>query len=590
MKAQIDRKQKKVIDRSVVAFGLVSTLLLAVVFDQLRVHWFGRDEILKNAEVVNRLVATEIIEPQRGRILSSDGRILACSASEYRISIQPKEVPVNPQFVSKFSSATGIPASEVLDLSARKKSWAQWDVLLTQEQYDALIKVKRDFRVDGIAAVPAGEREYPLGKFTAGLIGFVKSGAGLAGIEKSMQVELAGTQGKNVGLTDGEGRFLPWMVKDNDSKNATNGKDIVLTIDSEMQRIATQSLEMSCERNKAKDGVAIVMDPKSGDVLALASWPTFDPENPDKSLAQAVEKSRTGPQTNPAVAMAYEPGSTFKILTLALAVDLGIMSPSDAVYCNGSKQFSDKLMRCSGDHSLKAHGAVNLEKCVEVSCNVTAATWGSRIGFDRYYELIKKMGILDKPNIGLLPQTRGLFDPNDYNKTVQMANVGFGQSINITPIELASAFTIFANEGIQSKPRLIKTIGGVEQQQSSKKRIFKVSTANLLLNAMRKVLSSPNGTGHLLAIDGIDLAGKTGTAQHAENGLIRSGKYVSSFVGYVPANKPRAVVLVMVNSPSAGQFYGAQVAGPVFKDIAKYLVGRWRIAPRILQEPTNATR
>lgn len=589
MKAQrIDRKRHQGLDRGLLAFGLISALLLCVLYDQLRVHWFGRAQILQSAEQVDRLVATETVEPQRGRIISADGRILACSATEYRVSIQPSSVPMNPAFVSRFASATGIPASEVLDMSARKKGWAQWDVLLTNEQYNELVQVKRDYRVDGIAAVPAGEREYPMGASISGLLGFVKDGRGQAGIEKTQQNVLAGIAGKNVGLTDGEGRFLPWLISKKDSTQAKNGEDIVLTIDSELQRVATQALTQTCESNKAQDGVAIAIDPKTGDILALASWPTFDPNHPEKSLAESIRNGRTGPGANPAVAMAYEPGSTFKMFTLALANDLGIMGPNSTVVCNGSKAFSNAIIRCSGDHAVKSHGTVDMAKCVEVSCNVTAATWGARIGYERYSELIKKLGILERPNVGLSPETRGLFDPNDWNKTIQMANVGFGQSINVTPIALASAFTVFANEGIQVKPRLIKSIGGVATKEPAKTRIFRAATANMLLHDMQAVIDSPHGTGHALGLPGYELAGKTGTAQHAVGGTVRSGKYISSFIGFVPAKRPQAVILVMVNSPSMGRFYGAQVAGPAFKEIARYLLGRWRIAPTIVQEPSRA--
>lgn len=591
MKAQrIDRSKRRSYDRSLVAYGLLAFFLLLVLYDQLRVHWFGRTQILQSAEQVNRLVATETVEPQRGRILSSDGRILACSATEYRVSIQPSIVPMNPAFVSRLASATGIPASEILDMSARKKGWAQWDVLLTNEQYKDLVQVKRDYRIDGIAAVPAGEREYPMGDSVSGILGFVKNGRGQAGLEKSQQIKLAGVAGKNVGLTDGEGRFLPWLKSEKDSIQEKNGDDIVLTIDSELQRVATQALSKTCETNRAKNGVAIAMDPKTGEILALASWPTYDPNNPEKSLADSVEKGRTGPEANPAVAMAYEPGSTFKMFTLALAYELGIMNPNDTVMCNGSKPFSKATIRCSGDHALKSHGAVNLAKCVEASCNVTAATWGTRIGYERYSQLINKLGLLERQNIGLSPETRGLFDPNDYNKTIQMANVGFGQSINVTPIALISAFSVFANDGVQVKPRLIKSIAGVTTKESTKTRIFRAETANLLLKDMKAVIDSPSGTGHSLQIPGYELAGKTGTAQHAEGGTVRSGKYISSFVGFVPATKPRAVILVMVNSPSMGQFYGAQVAGPVFKDLARYLLSRYRIASKIVQEPSRALK
>lgn len=573
-KLRTKRKQVEGEARIWLAFGIVFCGFGLAAANQMRVQWFGRDQVLKNAIAVNRLDSSRQLTPRRGAIYSSDDRVLARNSDAYRIGINPANVPRNPALYVELSDATGISASELYDYATRGPHGAEWDVVLTGDQAEQIDRIKRRYHADGLWRRHAGERTYPIGESAAALVGFVENGRGAAGIEKGFETLLAGEPGVQIGMTDADGQFLPWTINSSQSRPKVDGQDIVLTINSDLQRVAMEALRSTCELNKPLSGIALVLDPASGDVLAAATWPTFKPEQFKEARLMTKERSRTSPELNPTVALAFEPGSTFKLFTVALGLDFDVVGLGDTVNCAGGKQFSVKTIKCAKN---KKHGLVTPERCISESCNLAAATWGVRVGFDRYLSFIKKAGFLKKPDVGLLPQAAGIFNEKDANKTIQMANVGFGQSINVTPLRLASAFTAFANGGVMREPRLIKSVGGEDRKLAQSIRLFSHATADRVLKMMVACVQSPEGTGYGLRVPGYTLAGKTGTAQKL--GSAPGDGYVSSFVGVVPAIKPKAVVLVMIDSPSQGVYYGGSVAGPVFNRIAKFLIQMHHVTP-----------
>lgn len=560
--------------------GFVIFMFLLVFSNQLRVQVFNRQEIIDKARNVHRLTATQVIEATRGQILSSDGKILACATEDYVFGVNPKTCPFSPALFSEISGITGISASELLDVVSRGKDGIEWDLKITRENVKAIKNIKTKYFADGIWVRPTGEREYPLGKHASGVIGFMKDGEGRAGIEKTYDEFLKGKNGKKEGMTDKHGAILPWFIV-NEEQQSEDGKDIVLTIDADIQRVASTSLNTYCLENKASHGVAIVMNPKNGDILALANYPAFDPTRPERELADAVVGKRSTPELNPAVGLRFEPGSTFKIFTVALGLETGVINANSSVACNGQKQFSVANIRCSGDAGIKSHGSVAPRKCIEVSCNIAAATWAVNIGFEKYSKFIERLELLEPSGIGIHPEVPGQLNYNDWNKTIQMANIGFGQSINATPLNLTAAYAVFANEGRLVRPRLVKKIGEDEIPVKPQKQIIQPETAHKVMDMMKYVIESESGTGRTLRIPGYLLAGKTGTAQKRDEktGSMRSGRYVSSFIGYTPADSPKAVIFVMVDNPTAGKYYGAVVAGPVFREISEYLLRRWQVPP-----------
>ncbi len=550
--------------------------------NQVRIQWLERETIISRAREAGILFSQQLLPPRRGLILSSDGKVLAREGDVFRLGINPKKVPSSPSFCYELSLITGIPAGEIQDLIIRRPPLGDLEVSLNETQRKQVAELAQRYRADGVWVRRAWDREYPLGWVTAPLLGWVEGEKGRAGVERSYDEVLRGQEGMRVGMMDREGRFVPWLSDALRSRPSQDGKDIELTINAEIQQLAMQTLIAQCERHRPTSGVVVVLEPKTGDILALATYPSFEPADVLSASWQTVRGARSvAPELNPAVAFRLEPGSMFKAFTVALALDTGVITERDVVHCAGQITVGNHVIRCAGDHASRVHSTVDPGRCIEVSCNVTAAIWGMKLGFDRLANMIRELGLLEKPGIGLPGEVPGDLSFSEVNKTLQCANLGFGQSLNVTPVALASAFAVFANDGRLVRPRLIKRIGDREIPPVEGPQVFTPETARKVLKMMERVIQGEKGTGRSLRIPSYRLAGKSGTAQtpDPETGSLRSGLHISSFVGYVPADNPKAVILVMLDKPRSGQYYGAKVAGPVFRQMAQFLIQYWNLPP-----------
>ncbi|MEO7453202.1 MAG: penicillin-binding protein 2 [Fimbriimonadales bacterium] len=555
-------------------------LFICVTFNQLRVQWFGRDEILHKAAEVDRLWSEDVIHAGRGEVMSSDGRLLAQTVPAMLLGIDGKngDVPDNPAFWAELGDAAGASGAELRDYALREGPANDFDFVLTREQARKVAEVRRKYGADGVWTRSIERREYPLGKYAAPIVGFLDGkGVGHAGVEQSLSSLLAGKDGEVKGITDDTGHFLPWL--DQGSKDAIAGANIELTIDADLQVAAMNALEAACIKHKASNGTAIVINPKTGDLLAMATYPTYNPDRVAEARRDAKAKGIASPELNPATQLIFEPGSTFKVFTLALGLETRAINLETTMHCTGTKVFSTAAMSCAGDHGGRSHGTVTPAKCMEVSCNLAAATWAVQMGFEVVTDMMKSLGLFELQMVGLPGEGKAVVNWDDYNKVIQTANLGFGQAMGVTPIGLASAFTVFANDGVRTYPRLIKRIDGKEQPIRRSERVFSSAVAGEVLHMMEAVVQGDHGTGKRLRIPGYRLAGKTGTAQKLGSSQLPGNQYVSNFIGYVPAENPQAVVLVMINEPQQGGYYGGVVAGPVFKDIAAKLLKDLRIPP-----------
>lgn len=532
-------------------------------YSQARVQVFERKSILAEANQLAHFDLEKVETAKRGTILSSDGKILAQSAEDYELGLNYGRVPQSPAFFAAVSEAVGIPATE-LSSPPGKTRGRVWRTPLTPKQAAQVRDVRRRWSADGVSLEKSRRRDYPMGQATAGIVGAMREGQPISGFERSLNKDLSGKDGEYRGFIDRSGMFV---VDTNHSTTVReNGAEVTLTIDAGLQMAAMHALRDGVEANKAKSGCAIVIEPKTGEILAMANWPTFEP---DKSW-------KPGEDYNMAYMGAYEPGSTFKILTLAKGLDDGAVKPGDHTYCNGQIVVSKWTMHCAIHNGNRAHGDVDLERAISKSCNVAAATWAMKIGYQPMVEFMDKLGLFEKTDLGLPSERTGNFNRNDYSKKLQLATVGFGQSMGCVPVNLAAAYAMLANEGLMMRPYLIKKVGAKETVPVARGQMVKPETARQVMTMMQSVIESEHGTGKALKIHGYRLAGKTGTAQKVGTA---AGKYVANFVGMVPAVNPKAVVLVMVDSPSAGQYYGGTVAGPIFVDIAKSVIRRYNIPP-----------
>lgn len=546
---------------------------------QANVQVFSRSSILDRGESSGRFVQTKIDLARRGGIYSIDGKPLAQQAEAATLGVTFKKVPQVAGFYVALSEASGIPASEFEFLAGQGITYREWRRTLTPDQVNRLAKVRQDWRADGLSISRGGAREYPLGSAAASIVGFLQDGEPRAGLESSLDKSLRGEDGKTVGMVDRQGAFLP-MRLDGRTEKRQDGEAVVLTLDSVLQSQAATVIARAVREHRAKSGVAIIMDPKTGAILAMANAPSFDPLNP---TAEVGEKTSIG--FNPATMAAWEPGSTFKLLTLARALETGKVTMGEHVNCGGSLQvWSNRVIRCDAHGGKRAHGSIDPTKAIAKSCNVSAALWARDIGHPDMVKYLDNIGLTERTTLGLPLEARGQFVRDEYAKGLQLATFGFGQSMTATPVALASAFSMLANGGVRMKPRLIESIGGVKKPVEKGVPILRPETCQDVLHAMEAVIETDAGTGKHLRIPGYRLGGKTGTAQkiNPDTGTVEGGGYVANFVGYVPAQNPRVVILVMVDDPK-GQYYGGTVAGPVFNELAKASIRRLAI-PRTDEE------
>lgn len=565
----MQKKPRRVV-RSWAAWSM-GLLFGVAALSQARLQTVGRAETLEKADATNRFVLTRKEHAKRGAILASDGRTLASDEDAYELNVQFDKVPHSEAFYMALGEATGLPASEFQGLAESGVGSRAWRQPVSQTQADAVAKVRSDWRADGVSLARVDRRAYPLGAGASGIVGLLREGEPLLGLEKQQDPFLAGKDGKRVGLTDKRGAFLP-MRLDPRTTSRQDGQSITLTIDTELQAVAAAEIRKAVTDFKAVNGVAMVMDPKTGDVLAAANWPSFEPYQADGTPAPI----KVGTDVNPMTMLRFEPGSTFKVLTLAKALDADVITPTSHLFCPGFYHPTSRTtIHCDSHHGNRAHGDVDITKAIAKSCNVAAATWAQKIKYDPFIQYINDLGLLRPSTLGLPQESSGSYNRKETAHDIQLATIGFGQSITCTPVGLIGAFGALANDGIRMEPRLIKKIGDQEQPVGEGHLVFKPETTHIVQNCMEAVMQSGEGTGFTLRVPGYRLGGKTGTAQKINHGM---KGYVSNFVGFVPSKSPRAVVLVMVNDPK-NAYYGATVAGPTFQHLAEAIIRRYAIPP-----------
>lgn len=532
---------------------------------QARVHWFGRVDILSRAKDTQRYIVSRTDYARRGTISSADGVALAQSEDGFELSVNLRRVPATDSFFLALAEAANVSASELAAAAGRQSPSIAWRRRLNPDEAARVQRVKEEWRADGVSLGRVLRRTYPLSESAAGVVGEVENGKPVAGLELSKDVTLAGQDGYREGLIDRTGAFLPMRMTQRSTRRL-DGQNMTLTLVSSLQVEATLRLRQAVEANKADSGMAIVMDPRTGNILAMANWPSYDPGS-----------EGTGANLNPLTGGVYEPGSTFKILTLAAALENGKTTTNNIIYCPGHLDFKrGPSIHCPEHKGVRAHGQVNANKAIAQSCNVAAATWALRVGRKGMEQFIRQLGVLDKPDLGLPMEVAGLYNWDSPAPVLQTATVGFGQSLSCTPLALASGFCMLANDGVRMNARLVSAIDGREQPTLPGRRVVRADVANTVMHLMKSVIDDDHGTGRSLRLPGYELAGKTGTAQKLGGG---TKGYVSNFVGFVPADQPKAMILVMVDNPKAGKYFGGEVAGPVFRDLARAVIRTYQIPP-----------
>lgn len=530
------------------------------------------------------------IQSKRGVIYDRNSKKLAISATAYEIYVRPAMV--------KDKEAVAGALAEVLGMdkkSLEEKVSAKKDTVLIKKKVDAdKVKLLREKELAGIIFNDDSKRFYPQSNFASYVLGFTNTdNQGQDGVELTYEKYLNGFPGRNIMMTDAHGQMLPGS--DTKYYEPQDGLNLVLTIDEVIQHFSEKAVENALVENKAKRVTAIVMDPKTGDVLAMTSKPDFDNNDPRKIPEELADKWDTMSEKeqyealfkiwrNPAVADSYEPGSTFKVITSSAGLEENVVKPDDHFYDPGYIMVAGKRIKCWRSHN--PHGDQTFAEGVKNSCNPVFVEVGQRLGKEKLYKYIKAFGFGSPTGIKLPGEAGGIVRNLSAIGPVELANISFGQGISVTPIQLITAFSAVANDGILMEPRIAKKVIDDEgrtinefQPRTVRQVISKETSAT-----MRQILEFAVGPTASSYIPGYKVAGKTGTAQKAEGGIYVSGKFVSSFCGFAPANDPKIAVLVVIDEPGGAQHFGGVIAAPVAKSIIYDTLRYLDVKPQYTEE------
>ena len=491
------------------------------------------------------------VPASRGTIYDRTGVQLALGEHATTVFANPRQI------VNVRAAATAAARALGLDedtLAAKLSDRTHGFVYVARQADARRAKAFQRQEIPGFGFYPEERRKYPLGSVGAQVLGYVGvDGTGLAGLELQLDHELAGRPGQQTIVRDPAGTRID-VVSD---RPEVDGRDVYLTLDQTIQSNAESVLRDTVRKWAAKSATAIVLDPRTGAILAMAVQPGYD--------ANVFPQAPRDLQRNRAVTDTYEPGSTYKLITVAAALSERLVAPTTRFTLPYSIQVADRVV-----HDAEERGTVNysVAQILAHSSNVGAITLAEMLGKDRLASWISRFGFGRKTGIDFPGESAGIVLPKDRWSGSTIGNVPIGQGIAVTPVQMASAYAAVANRGVWSRPHLVDHVDGGGRPSLHRRRLVAEPIAEELMTMLKDVVAE--GTGTYAAIPGYEVAGKTGTAQKPDDqGGYSADRYVASFVGIVPASRPRLVVLVAVDEPR-GAIWGGVVAAPAFQQIARF--------------------
>lgn len=509
----------------------------------------------------------------RGEILDATGTVLATNVTSYRILIHPQDIAKDvssddyPRIARELSEVLGLDydyvykrVSDTVNPGSTKKIS---EYILARRVDKAIAdKVIQLNLCDGIVVENDLTRKYPCDNLLSQVMGYTNyDGKGQAGIELSYDKYLSGQDGKTVIDRTGTGARLPFGKEE--SVETTQGCNVVLTVDINLQYFLENALTQALEVNSAQSAQGIIMDAKTGAIKAISSKPDYNPNEKPDTVEELNKLSR-----NRIVADSYEPGSTFKIVTLASAIDSGTVNDNYSCTCGGSLDVNGERIKCWRS---RGHGTQTLTQCAENSCNCAFMDMALDMGTDKFYDYIYEFGLGASTGSGLPAEDAGIVTNRKSIRATDLARIGFGQSIAVTPIQLVTAVSAAVNGGNLMQPYIVDSVlttDGEEVEKTEPVTVRRVVSEETSAH-VRKILESvvENGSGKNAKIAGYRVGGKTGTAQKYEDGKVSSGKLIASFVGIAPIDDPRYVCLILVDEPQVNTIFGSTVAAPFVKQV-----------------------
>lgn len=540
----------------------------------------------------NQLHVSRTITANRGTIYDSSGEIiLAQSSSVQSVSVNPLNIlKENKEKVAKaFSEIFELDYEKVLKKVNKNSSIETIVKRVDKDKTDELrIWMQENNIFSGINIDEDTKRYYPYSTLASHIIGFIGSdNQGLDGIEAKYDEVLTGENGSISKMMDAKGN----IIGDNGEnyENSNKGNDLILSIDMNIQGIVEKYLEQACIENICTDGGnVIIMDPNNGDILAMATYPYYDLNDPyevtDENIASMWSELESKEKNtylqamwrNKAIADTYEPGSTFKLVTASASLEEGIAETDrqGAYCCSGAIEIAGVRIKCWRYY--RPHGSESLREGLMNSCNPVFIGLGQKLGVPKYYEYLRKFGFLEKTGIDLIGEAKSIFLKEEKVGPVELATISFGQRFEVTPIQMITMVSSIANDGVYVKPRVVKSI--VDSKTGERKDIEPVfkdnviskETSEKVLSMMTSVVSE--GTGKNARVQGYNVGGKTGTSEDGVN----TGKYVTSFIGVAPTDNPKVAILVTLYNPTGeaghqGGTVAAPIAGKILNEVINYL-------------------
>jgi cell division protein FtsI (penicillin-binding protein 3) len=546
-------------NRRIAFLGVVFALLLGVAL--VRAFWIQVvDGSAYAAMAVRQHRETVVVAAGRGTIFDRNGEPLAIGEQMTTVYANPRQI-TNPNQVT-------LDASRILDVDPEKTYQLLTDKSLGFVYLDRKGNPEKAAKLEkldlpGLGFYPEELRTYPQDRIAAQVLGFAGTdNHGLEGLEKSLDSVLAGHPGSETIVKDPLGRALDVVS----TKPATPGKSVRLTIDDQVQANAQQVIESTVQRFGAKSATAIVMDPYSGDILAMAVAPGFN--------ANRFATTRADRHRNRAVTDMYEPGSTFKLVTISAALEDGVVTPRTSFVLPPELHVADRVI-----HDAEARGTerMTVRQIIERSSNIGTVTIAEKLGASRLAAWVNRYGFGKPTGVDFPGESAGFALPLDQWSGSTIGTVPIGHGIAVTPLQMARAYSAIANGGTLVQPHLIQKIGGRTVHHRRGARVVSRRVSDQMMSMLRSVVL--DGTGTEAALPGYTVAGKTGTAAKIDpDGRYSTSRYVASFVGMVPATKPRLVIMVMVDEPHAS-IWGGTVAAPAFQQIARFDVQHLAIPP-----------
>lgn len=562
---------------------LLLLIILAFIIIISKIFYIQVIEYKKLSNLANNLWSRNlIIGANRGRILTNDNVTIASNLTTVSLVVVPNQIKTKDDVIKDLAKILNVKEEKISEHVKKSSSVEIIHPEGRQLSYETADKIN-NLNYEGVYLLKEGKRYYPYNSLLSHSIGYVGiDNQGLSGLELKYDEYLTGKSGAIKYFSDAKGNKLN---KSSTYSEPTNGLDLYLTVDFDIQSSVERELNNVMSKYNADGAWAIVMNPNNGEILAIASKPDFNPTNYKNYNIETINR-------NHAIWATYEPGSTFKIITLAASVEENTVDLlNDTFHDSGSVNVDGARIKC-WKHG--GHGTQTYIQVVQNSCNPGFVSLGNKLGKERLFKYIKNFGFGKKTNIDLNGEASGILFNIDKVGPVELATTSFGQGISVTAIQQITAVSAVINGGTLYKPYIVKRIVEPNSNEIIKefkpqkiKQVISEKTSETVRSVLETVVAY--GTGRNAYIEGYRVGGKTGTAQKVNNGIYMKGNYILSFIGFLPADKPQAVVYVAIDNPKGVTQYGGTVSAPIAKNIMIDIIDKFKIekSPYTLEKVYN---